>query len=206
MKSINALTLAGYILGKYSDKNITPMKLQKLAYYSKVWTLVAGQPVLSGQFVKWEYGPVNKQIYHHYKKFGGSVIPAEEQGNVGESWEQNELLMFILDNYINLSAYELSTMTHSEDPWITTPKGAIISDNLIIDYYSKQSFAKNFSKASLKNGPFHLLQNENWHSFTLDMNVDEVMDFESYSSYDDFLKQSQNAEFESQEFFKEVFD
>lgn len=206
MENISALALAKYILGKYPEKNITPMKLQKLAYYSKVWTLVAGKTILSAQFVKWEYGPVNKPIYHHYKAYGGNAIPAKEKGDVVLSSEQDELLTFILNNYINLSAYELSAMTHNEDPWVKTNQNAVISDDLIVAYYSQLPFAKNFQKSSIKQGPFHLLQCENWHSFTLDMNADDVTDFESYSSYDDFLEQSQKAEFESEEFFKEVFN
>jgi uncharacterized phage-associated protein len=34
MQQLNAATLAEFILISYPDKNITPMKLQKLAYYS----------------------------------------------------------------------------------------------------------------------------------------------------------------------------
>lgn len=206
MEKMGPLALAEYILGKYPDENITPMKLQKLAYYSKVWTLVAGGSVLSAQFVKWEYGPVNTQIYHQYKIYGADSIPAQKAANVIGNVELEDLLAFILDNYVNLSAYELSTMTHNEDPWIKTPKDAVISDEMLIEYYSKQPFAKNFQKASFKQGLFHLLQDENWHSFTLDMDKDEAMSFASYSSYEEFLKQSKSAESESQEFFKEVFN
>ncbi len=207
MKNLSALELAKYILGKYPKKDITPMKLQKLAYYSKVWTLIAGKPLLSASFVKWEYGPVNTQIYHYYKKYGGNVIPSQtDQINNEMALNQDEMLSFILDNYIDLSAYELSTMTHSEEPWINTPKDVVIPDDLIVSYYSKLSFAKNFSKDSIKKGPFHLLKNENWHSFTLDMDENDATSFESFSSYEEFLKQSQNAEHDSQEFFKEVFN
>lgn len=205
MEKVSALALADYILGKYPDKNITPMKLQKLAYYSKVWVLVAGKPVMSAQFVKWERGPVNAQIYSQYKKYSGNIIREKADANVVSNEELDELLTFILDNHINLSVAELSAMAHSEDPWIKTPEGTVISDEMIIEYYSEQPFAKNFQKASFKQGPFHLLQDENWHSFTLDMDADEAKSFASYSSYEEYLGLSQKVKPESCEFFKDVF-
>jgi len=206
MDSINALTLAEFILASYPDTGITPMKLQKLAYYTKVWTLVAGKHVVMADFKKWDFGPVNQDIYHTYKSFGGNVIPSGmiEKPDVNE--QQEDFFKFILDNYVNFSAFALSAMTHNEEPWVETPKNAIISDKLIVDYYSKQPFAKNFINTDPKKGPFHLLQNDAWHAFTLDMDPEEAVAFESYPSYDEFLKQSKKAENEFQEFFKEIFN
>ncbi len=43
MKTIHALELAQVILSLYPDQGISPMKLQKLAYYAKVWLLVTQQ-------------------------------------------------------------------------------------------------------------------------------------------------------------------
>ncbi len=76
MQQVNAATLAEFILISYPDKNITPMKLQKLAYYAKVWTLVAGRPCTDASFERWAYGPVNRCIFHSYKQFSKQPIPA----------------------------------------------------------------------------------------------------------------------------------
>ncbi len=207
MNNINAYTVASYILGEYPDKNITPMKLQKLAYYSKVWSLISGKNVVVAEFKKWDYGPVNYDIYKKYQKYGKSVIPPESGQVPSLPEEQEELLKFILDNYVDLSAFALSNMTHNEDPWINTPKDAVISDNLIVQYYSQQPFAKNFTdNNSFENGPFHLLKSDNWHSFTLDMSEDEAVSFESYSSYKEYLKLFKKADEESKNFLKEVFN
>lgn len=205
MTSINALTLASYILGKYPDKSITPMKLQKLAYYSKVWTLVAGENIVAAEFEKWDFGPVNCLIFKNFKKYSKTVIPFEVEWNSELPPEQDELLTFILDNYVDFSAFALSAMTHNEAPWVVTPKNGVISDKLIVDYYSQQPFAKNFSADGLKNGKFHILKSDNWHSFTLDMSPDEAGDFESYSSYEEYLKHFKKAEAESKNFLNEVF-
>jgi uncharacterized phage-associated protein len=205
MDTINALTLAEFILASYPGKGITPMKLQKLAYYTKAWTLVAGKPQVIADFNKWDFGPVNQEIYHAYKSFGGKEILAGQSMYPYITESQKEVLKFILDNYINFSAFTLSAMTHNEEPWLDTPKNSIISDKLILDYYSKQPFAKNFINTVPKKGLFHLLQSDAWHAFTLDMDSKEAEAFESFSSYEEFLKQSKKAEKECQEFFKEIF-
>lgn len=181
------------------------MKLQKLAYYTKIWTLVAGNAVVGADFQKWEFGPVNLVIYHTYKVFGASVIPSTSIVKPEIEKAQDALCTFILDNYINYSAFELSTMTHKEDPWNTTAKNAIISDTHIIDFYSKQPFAKNFKKFNPQ-GPFHFLQNDAWHAFTLDMTSDEATAYEAYPSYEEYVAQSKSAEIDFQEFFKDTFN
>jgi uncharacterized phage-associated protein len=182
------------------------MKLQKLAYYLKVWTLVAGKPLISFDFQKWEFGPVNLDIYHKYKNFGGNVISSSSAVKPKMSESQDTLCTFILDNYVNYSALALSAMTHNEDPWVKTAKNTIISDAHILDFYSKQPFAKNFQDFAHKNGPFHLLQNDAWHAFTLDMTPDEATAFEAYPSYDEYVKQSKTAEIEFQAFLKDIFN
>jgi len=206
MDTTTALPLAEFILASYPEKGITPMKLQKLAYYVKVWTLVANKHVIEADFKKWDYGPVNLDIYHHYKSFGGSSIPPELTNKPNVTKQQKNFFLFILDNYINFSAFALSAMTHNEDPWFKTPKDNIISDQSIIDYYSKQPFAKNFQNTDPKKGPYHLLQSDAWHAFTLDMDPGEAETFESYPSYDQFLKQAKEAEGEFQKFFKDMFN
>jgi uncharacterized phage-associated protein len=206
MKKISPLAIAEYILASYPNKGVTPMKLQKLAYYAKVWTLVSGNDVVGADFQKWEFGPVNLDIYHAYKEFGAGVISSPPAVKPEMEKAQNALCTFILDNYINYSAFELSAMTHIEDPWIKTEKNAVISNTHIIDFYSKQPFAKNFKEFNLQKGPFHFLQNDTWHAFTLDMTADEATAFEAYPSYEEYVVQSKSAEEDFQEFFKDTFN
>jgi uncharacterized phage-associated protein len=206
MKNINAYTLADYILGQYPNKNITPMKLQKLAYYCKVWTLVAGEDMVAAAFVKWDYGPVNIELFKRYQHYGTDAIPCDKDSAHGIPAQQKALLEFILDNYVNFTAFALSNMTHKEDPWIMTAQNEVLSEDLIVEYYSKIPFAKNFSNASYADGPFYLLKSDNWHAFTLDMSQDEAASFESYPSYEEYLKLNKKAEEESIDFFHQVFN
>ena len=55
--------LPHYILATYADYKITPLKLQKLLYYAKVWGIVAGEELYQGEFKKWTHGPVNTEVY-----------------------------------------------------------------------------------------------------------------------------------------------
>ncbi|WP_446008008.1 Panacea domain-containing protein [Candidatus Electrothrix sp.] len=201
---MHALDLAHFIITTYPDKGITPMKLQKLAYYAKSWTLVAKHSFIQADFEKWTYGPVNTLIYNAYKQHGADVIPSGKT-TLSISHKQKELLTFILDNYIDYSAFTLSAMTHNEAPWLEAEDNAVISDAAIISYYSNQAFAKNFIK--LQNAdqqPFHVLKSNSWHSFTLDMDAEEAETFAIYPTAEDYQHQSQKANHDFQKLLREI--
>jgi uncharacterized phage-associated protein len=206
MQQVNAVTLAEFILVSYPDKNITPMKLQKLAYYAKVWSLVADRPCINAMFERWEYGPVNRSIFRSYKQFSKQSIPApvnpspqQIQGN------DAELLKFILDHYVNHSAVALSAMTHKEAPWTDTPPDEVISDQAVYDYYSKRSFAKNFQGNSWKEGEYYVLKTNSWYSFTMDMTDEEAETYASYPSYADYLERRKKSDVSVQRFMQKIF-
>jgi uncharacterized phage-associated protein len=204
IQAVHALQLAQFIIAAYPDKGITPMKLQKLAYYAKSWTLVAQHPFIQADFEKWTYGPVNASIYNAYKKHGADIIPPGTKPT-GISQEQEQLLTFILDNYVDYSAFTLSAMTHNEAPWLNAEESAVITDTAILNYYSNQPFAKNFLK--LQNAtqqPFHVLKSNSWHSFTLDMDKEEAETFATYPTAEDYQHQSQKAKHDFQNLLREI--
>ncbi len=206
MQQVNAATLAEFILTSYPDKNITPMKLQKLAYYVKVWSLVAGRSCSGVPFERWEYGPVNRCIFRSYKQFSKQPIPAPvnpSQQHIAD--KDTELLQFILDHYVNHSAIALSAMTHKEKPWKDTPPDQVISDQAIHDYYSKRSFAKNFQGKSWKEGTYYILKTNSWYSFTMDMSDDEAETYASYPSYANYLERRKRSDVSVQRFMRKFF-
>jgi uncharacterized phage-associated protein len=201
---LHAVELAQFIIAAYPDKGITPMKLQKLAYYAKSWTIVAQHPFILADFEKWPYGPVNASIYNAYKQHGADIIPPGIKP-VGINEEQEKLLTFILDNYIDYSAFTLSAMTHNEAPWLEAEESAVISDAAILSYYSNQPFANNFLK--LQNGaqqPFHVLKSNSWHSFTLDMDKEEAETFATYPNAEDYQQQSRKAKHDFQNLLQDL--
>lgn len=179
------------------------MKLQKLAYYAKVWTLVAGEPWVNVSFEKWTYGPVNYNIYKTYQQYGSSPIPTTK---VFPTWKdsQADLLKFILNNYVDYSAFTLSAMTHNEDPWKQTADRETISEQSIIEYYSKQPFALNLLKDRTE-AAFHLLHSNTWHSFVLDMDEAETAANATYSSYKEYAKLSDEANHEFKQLVHSFF-
>ncbi len=190
----NPLTIkeiAEYILFTFQSDfhQITPMKLQKLLYYVKAWSLVAEIPVFPDSFYKWEYGPVNKSIYASYKKFGKSLIPKPE--SFVPLPEKIKLFVdFVVENYVDLDAFTLSQLTHSELPWKQTEKNQIISEALIKSYYSKLPFAKNFPFDP--NKPFFPIITSMDYAFILDFNTkdfDLKNGYLHYQSYYEYKKQ-----------------
>ena len=137
--------IASYIFNKYKGE-ITPMKLQKLLFYVKVWTLVSGKKMIksSDAFYAWKHGPVNPSIYHKYKEYKNNPIQ-DTPSYTPLSNEEKEVVDFILDSYGFYNAITLSKATHSEDPWINKREvNGRITDQEILDYYVHESFAKNF--------------------------------------------------------------
>ncbi len=187
--------LPHYILEQYSDSKITPLKMQKLLYYVKVWGIVAGVELYEGEFRKWKHGPVNLAIYDKYKSFERSPIivqPSAVHINLGVPEE--ELIDFIVSAYMPFSAISLSAMTHKELPWQNTPPNDVISHDNILDFYSQQSFAKNFNPFDSASKPYFPVQSNSWYAYVLDMTPDDVerhSQFSSFQAYQTQLKQAQ---------------
>ncbi len=175
-------SLANYIINKYPD-NISPMKLQKLLYYIKVWGIVTGKNILSESFYAWKYGPVNKEIYHTYKQYGSKPIDYDPFSQV--SIENQEFVDFILDSYAPYNAIELSKTTHVEEPWIINKdmQGEITEDQ-ILNYYSNQPFASNFPFDKSK--PYYPPKTAIYYSFVFDMNEDDEAANITFSSIQEY--------------------
>lgn len=184
--------LSYYILGNYSsvEGSITPLKLQKLLYYTKAWGLVSGELDVGGQFKAWKNGPVNGYIYHQFKEFGDQPIPAEHKAGP-ISHTKKKLIDFILESYAPCDAITLSAMTHEEDPWEQTPKNEVISEQAIKEFYSQQSFAKNFPLG--KDKPYYPVYTDFMYSFIFDFQEgDEAKElvFDSFDEYKQLMQQS----------------
>ncbi len=191
---LNIIKIASYVTQYHKGKPypVTPMKLQKLLYYIKAWGLVSSDLYVPDAFKKWEYGPVNTKVYHSYKGFANSPIPPAENVQYDFSESEKQFIDFILDCYSPLNAISLSTMTHSEDPWIETPKNQTISESKMKAYYSGLSFAKNFP-IDLYNKPFHPVLTLLDYSFTTDMKSGKTEDIMVYPSFAEYKKQFENS-------------
>ncbi|MEO0986863.1 MAG: type II toxin-antitoxin system antitoxin SocA domain-containing protein [Cyanobacteria bacterium J06639_14] len=111
------------ILENQGVYSITPLKLQKLLYYSQAWNLVfSGRPLFSEKIEAWVHGPVIPRVYQFYKKFGGGSIKNTKEFAV-LSKREKEVLEMVCQVYGDCSPYYLEELTHSELPWIKARRG-----------------------------------------------------------------------------------
>lgn len=187
---MQVLSLAYYILHNFKD--VSPMKLQKLLYYVKVWGLVGKQPLLDAPFQKWQYGPVNDEVYQKFKHCGsGKIFYSHPHPFLLEPEPQEKKMVdFILDCYAPFDATTLSSMTHQDVPWKKTPLNHIISEKLMLDYYSKLPFAKNFPFDESK--PFYPVETDFHYAYIFDMDEKsvEALHYPSFTKYKQLMQES----------------
>lgn len=120
------LDVAAYILDKRGP--MTAMKLQKLCYYAYGYHLAWEERALfSETFEAWANGPVSPVLYDRHR--GRFELT---KGDIRRIWDkpaglddgERESIDLVLDSYGDLSAHELSTMTHREPPWRRARKRA----------------------------------------------------------------------------------
>lgn len=190
MKTID---LAYYITNHF--ENITHLKLQKLLYYLKVWGIVSGEELVEGDFVKWQYGPVNKEVYDAFKNYGNTVIPKNLGSDPAFTTNQKKFTDFVLECYTPFGALTLSSMSHAETPWSITKPQNVISEQSMKKYYSELLFAKNFPLGSSK--PFYPVQTNMYHSYVLDMSEEEAKKYTVYPSFEIYKQQVAEAQQQS---------
>ncbi|MBF6394025.1 DUF4065 domain-containing protein [Nocardia farcinica] len=134
--------VAAYILQRRGE--MTAMKLQKLVYYSKAWHLVwENKPLFPEQIQAWANGPVVPELYRQHRR-KMNVQPGDINGDPAAlTPNEAESVDAVLRFYGDRKAYELSDLTHNENPWrdargdtpAGAPSNAVITDNAMYEYY-----------------------------------------------------------------------
>lgn len=158
LKIANALLEIGQREG---DKNLTPMKLQKLVYFANGWNLgVSQEPLIDEQVEAWQYGPVVPTIYNAARGFGNKPITKPLEKFFSESFESKPdlltkderdavlpLLNWIWVQYGKYDGVQLSNLTHLPGtPWDQTcqqygrniPKGTDIDQDIMQRHFEDQ--------------------------------------------------------------------
>lgn len=132
----SALDVAQYILEQRGP--MTTMKLQKLVYYSQVWSVVWDDDVLFSEPIEaWKNGPVVRALWEDTRgnfrvtAVGGQSrnVDAKHHGTIGR----------VLEFYGPKDAQWLSDLTHLEAPWkeaYENGQNTEISLERISEYYS----------------------------------------------------------------------
>jgi uncharacterized phage-associated protein len=140
----DAKAVANYLLDLAKEEGVavTPLQLQKLAYFAHGWHLaLTGEPLINEQIQAWEYGPVIYSLYDEFRDLGNEPIdrpalaiqlgpgraprtmnldeldflqyaPALDDNPTGNKEFVERLLKRVWELYGRYSPLELSNMTH----------------------------------------------------------------------------------------------
>lgn len=136
---------------KYIVKKTGPInkiKLQKLAYYCKVWSLIwDGKTLFKENAEAWIFGPAIKELheaFNHDKLYVDSFVNVDNE-NVLTKYDKR-IIDEVLGGYSRRTTQWLMELSISETPWIEARKGLdqnergtnIISEKLIYDFYKQE--------------------------------------------------------------------
>ncbi len=162
----HTISVANSVLGVASDhgEQLTPMKLQKLVYYSHGWHLGLDQgPLCDEEVEAWQWGPVFPSLYHAVKHWGnlpiaepvrlprvfpitGKIDALFTTPRLSESEHRFEMALIrrVWDVYGHLTAIGLSRMTHEEgSPWVLARdgnrRGVVISEDSMRKFFGQKA-------------------------------------------------------------------
>lgn len=133
----SALDAAQFILERRGP--MTTMKLQKLVYYSQVWSVVWDDDVLFDEEIQaWDNGPVVRELWEATRgRFRVGAVPGSNPAEISPA--QRATIERVLETYGDKDAQWLSDLTHMEAPWKearAVAQNAEISLERISEYYS----------------------------------------------------------------------
>lgn len=98
---------------------ISNLKLQKLLYYMQGFFIaVFDEKLFENEIEAWQYGPVVREMYEHFKTFGSGAIMLQGEVEIANlSEEENQLFYNVMEEYGQFSAIKLMNMTHEELPY-----------------------------------------------------------------------------------------
>jgi len=124
---------------------VSNLKLQKLLYLCHAFYLVdTGQPLVRGSFEAWQYGPVHREAYDAFKRFGAKPITEDAQrfDPVTGRWEPiqpptNRAVLDVIQRVVQFyggkSPRELVELTHAKNgPWDHVVSAATTSANIAL--------------------------------------------------------------------------
>ncbi len=98
--------------------NASSDKLHKLLYYSQAWHLVwDDRPLFAERIEAWANGPVLPEVYaRHRGQFSVESWPAGNPDAL--TFAESESVDQVLNFYGDMTAHQLSELTHGERPWV----------------------------------------------------------------------------------------
>lgn len=113
------LNLSQYIYDRLSSvAPVEAIKMQKLLYYCKAWSLAtSGEALFRDEIQAWKHGPVVSSLYPRHR--GKVVLDTWEVGDSTKLTDSEKLMAdTVMNVYGGFSGWELRNLTHTETPWI----------------------------------------------------------------------------------------
>lgn len=114
-----------YISSFFIKKGVTPLKLQKLLFYSQVWYFAKrGRLLFSDDIEAWVLGPVVRNVWNEFRFMRrGNIINERYAKDVSISDDVYHHLSEIWNVYGGYTGLELVDLTHEEPLWIDARGG-----------------------------------------------------------------------------------
>ena len=164
MKSYDARAVANLILdeAQHKRRTVSNLSLQKLLYFSHgLYLMRHGQPLVTGYFEAWQFGPVHPVVYEAFKGAGDQLIDfrATRRDLVSQSVSEIEKIddpdcrstvSQVIDAYGSLSPGRLVELSHAPNaPWafivdnskVRPMLGLRITDNVIRERFKFHKFS-----------------------------------------------------------------
>ena len=122
---MKAIDVARYFLliasSLEAGDTISNLKIQKMLYYAQGWHLAHfNTPLFDDEIEAWKHGPVVRQVYNEFKKYGRDAISFSELDSFDKntiSADEQEFITFVFKRLSRISAWELAELTHKEPPY-----------------------------------------------------------------------------------------
>lgn len=130
----------------FIKKGVSPLKLQKLLYYSQLWFFVKNDKMLFNDRIQaWIYGPVVYDVWANFKFMKrSSIIPDSRAVSLDLDDLTLNHLSDVWKSYGHLSGSDLVDLTHKDLPWKNSRKGLLSSQpsdkDVIINQYTTVDF------------------------------------------------------------------
>ncbi len=148
------------VIAKYIitvGKEITPLALQKILYYSQgFYKAFFGKYLFQDDCQAWVHGPVYVQIYEKYKEFKSGNILIDKDYEIEDLIvdEKKDILDAVIQYFGYYNGKALEKMSHYETPWINARAGLLPTENstnIIKKEQIKEYFEKVKSKYDMLN-------------------------------------------------------
>ena len=144
-KEYSGLAIADYFIEKAlaEGKNITNMSVLKMIYFVQGFGFqILNRRLIKDDFYAWQWGPVAKDVYYQFQKYGSNPIKSVSgyYDNELEEIKKQKEIVELLDKIYQLrgvNPFVLSEKTHEPGgPWSKTLPYQKIDINLIRNYFS----------------------------------------------------------------------